>query len=225
MRHKTQVSWTTSEIRILQRLAKVNGMSAGLISKSHLIPRHTQAGISQMMSELSFGNLKHVARAKSAIRLGKQRRDELIQFLKTQGRLMPASDVAGKFKIRSEMVRYYRRKLGVRLPGKLRFTSKAYQDSRKTAVLAMQKALREYHDSFWEKRREALYRLLQKDALHNCINGFVKCKSCGESWPRNGRYFYFGRVHDGVRTILPYCRGCGPRLWPTKARKTRKEHS
>ena len=55
---KTQVLWMTSEIKILRRLTAEWEMSAALVDKSGVLPRHSQNGISAKMSELGFGNPK-----------------------------------------------------------------------------------------------------------------------------------------------------------------------
>ncbi|MFH0821058.1 MAG: hypothetical protein V1908_04775 [Candidatus Peregrinibacteria bacterium] len=210
MIHKTQVAWTTFEVRELRSLVQDKKMSARRIFKAHFLTRHTEAGISRRMSELGLGDPKYVARVKNAKRLSKQRRKKLTQFLVAQGKLMPDSDVAEKFKTRRRVVTYYRLKLGIRLSNSIRFTSRKFIKSCRANFKALQKAHQEFRQWFWERRRDTLYRTLERDASQNGINVFFRCKSCGEHWPRNSRYFYFGRKHcEGEQSLLPQCRACG----------------
>lgn len=206
---KTQVAWTTFEVRELRRLTQNEKMSACRIFKAHFLPRHTEYAISTKMRELSLGDPQVAARIKFARRLSPPGREKLIQFLQTQGRLMPSSDTAEKFGIRRAVVTYYRLKLGLRLSDNIRFTSRRFRKSRQAVMPAFRQGLREYWQWFWHRRRDKMYRMLEKDAMQNGISAFFECKSCNEHWPNSSRYFYFRKRCNGERTLRPQCRACG----------------
>ena len=210
---KTQVPWTTSEIRALRRLAEEKKMGAALIHRSGLLYRHSKNGIQAKMSELCLGQPKSRQRAKEAKRMRRDERDKLLTFLTGDGKEMPSREVAGLLEVRAGTVTYYRRKLGIKLSGKLRFSSGVFRETHSHLPAKMGVALRLHREQFWQNRRGQLIRQLQRDALHNCVSRFLQCKSCGERWPPNRRYFYLGRRVEGVQEIQACCRACGRSLW------------
>ena len=217
MDKKTQVSWMTSEIKILRGLTVEQGMSAALADKSGLLPRHSRNGISVKMSELGLGNPKFRERVRNARRMSRSERVELRTFLKTEGRRMPSSDVAEKLGIRVKSVMYYRRRLGFKLPSRLRFSSRLFRETHRHVLAKLQSGRNRYWEKFWENRRAQLMKQLEKDASHNCIAPFRQCKSCGERWPGTVKYFYRGGIYkDGILNLKTHCRACGKGLWGKK---------
>jgi hypothetical protein len=207
MKSKTFVPWTMGEIRILRRLA-ANRMSASVIHRSGFIPRHTEFGISYKMSALGLGDPKAQEKARNARRLSASQKEEVISFLRTEGRNLPSRDAATILGISQRMVTHYRSQHHLCLSNHLRFTSSHFLEKHSHVLQALQQGLRKHRSAFWEKRRKHMRSQLAQS--RNLAVELLRCRKCQDEWPSHPRYFYLGRRGpSGEPKIQTVCRACG----------------
>lgn len=219
--NKVVVCWTLGEIRSLRKLT-AGGMSGRDISKSLLIPRHTRPAIEAKMHQLGLGQAKFRERGVKARRTSAEKRAAIVAFLKGEGLWLTSYEAGLKLGISQEMVAYYRRKLKIRLPNSIRFSSPKFLQAHKHVLESMNRGLRNRRARFWNDRRTQLYHQLVKDSQYRAIKGFAECLTCREKWPATEAYFYRGRKDKatGKRNLLPHCRCCGRNVWKNKLKKS-----
>ncbi len=205
--HRYVAIWTTSEVKRL-RLCVDSGMTAKKIHKAGLISRHTEGGIGNMISKLGIAKIAR-ERTMRAHKNSKVRRKEILEYLGGPGRLIHSDVAANQLGISQEMVQYYRRKNGLKLPNRMRYTSEKYIRSHREILPALSRGLRRHRESFWYNRSCEMYRELNRDAEQHAIKGYLVCRKCGKKWPPDSRYFYFDRRNGSERTIQNCCRACG----------------
>lgn len=215
------VSWTSCEIRNLRRLTDA-GMSAWSIHRAKLIPRHTEAAICAKMSELELGQAQYRERARKARRISDERRAEVEAFLQKEGLLTTSLVAAEVLGISQEMVLYYRRKLGLKLPDAIAFSSDLFRKTHVHVPAALSRGLANHRLRFWQTRRDELAKERRVDREKGIVTKTRRCLSCGEEWPATFRYFYRGRKDKvtGERKTLPHCRACGRNVWGRRLKKT-----
>jgi hypothetical protein len=204
------VQWTIREITVLRKLASQRGLSANAIHKMRVFPRHTLPGISGQMNYLGLGNPEHKMRVKNRKRTDSATKARLFDFIKGEGRLMPAADVAERFGIDPRMVMYYRRKIGLKLPSTYRFSSKVFVRTHQGNVTKMSLALKRYFQRLWDSRHEELLKLFHRTSIMGQRAPYKKCIRCGSVWYATQAFFYRVRVRpDGTVRLHTHCRACG----------------
>ncbi len=203
------VPWTMRELRLLRTLFedkasfKEIGTHAGL-------SRHSISGIKKRMYKLGLVDKAHGERIKQGKRHGPEDQHRILEFLRTQGRMKTAREVALHLQISMGSVSYYRGKYGLRLPEhKWRF-SPYYRKRHAHVIHSLRRGLVKKQRRFWDDRRQELFKRFEREARYTVFREYRRCVACGENWPATEDYFYkTGTTKEDRPIFRTRCRGCG----------------
>ena len=205
---KTFARWEAWEVDVLRRLC-ASGMSAKKVHQSGQVPRHSEFGISQKMTEAGLGNPEIKERARNALRLPASVKSQLVEFLNGPGREKPNRDVADKFGIKARAVWEYRRQYAFPLPSKVAFGSKHFRERHKHVIKKLRAGLAAYHKGLWQKRRRRLIELFFAQVRRKEFRETMTCEKCQDMWFATPTFFYRAKSRSGSDIRLYYrCRAC-----------------
>src|SRR5262249_54431963 len=160
------------------------------IAQLGLLPGRSRDSVSKMMGRHGLGNPTVKARAREALRMGPEQREQFKEFLAGEGRLTPSIEVARQWGVAQKTGTAYRRRLGIQLTWEEARSSERFRREQERRAEEFVAATRARWVLWRQQRMRSWQRLRQNLAERADCPPPRVCQSCGEQWYATREFFH-----------------------------------